>query len=97
MDDLDNKWYPDSLTRDEVTLSEMASSAACTVPLVGFFLQEEELAKRFRYFIDYCLQLIGKQRDLYPPANRAAQGRLQNMLRYMSCIYMQISYYANYL
>ncbi|ELU07462.1 hypothetical protein CAPTEDRAFT_226475 [Capitella teleta] len=65
MEDLDSKWYPDSLTRDE----------------------EDKLADNFRDFIAYCVELICKQRDLYPPANRAAQTRLQNMLRCLAKLY----------
>ena len=48
-------------------------------------MQEECLATGFLDFIDYCLSLVHHQRDAYPAPNKAAQVRLQFMLRYRDC------------
>ena len=49
--------------------------------MVTAWLQEECLATGFQEFIDYCLNLVQHQRQVYPPANKASQVRLQFMLR----------------
>ncbi|KAJ8319416.1 hypothetical protein KUTeg_004507 [Tegillarca granosa] len=63
--DLDEKWTPDSFSREE----------------------EELLAESFTTFIDYCVSLIRRQREVFPFSNRAAFTRLENMLRCLAKIY----------
>ncbi|KAK2182622.1 hypothetical protein NP493_345g04038 [Ridgeia piscesae] len=43
--------------------------------------EEEALGQSFQAFIEYGLGLIGRQREVYPPANKAAHVRLVFLLR----------------
>nr|XP_006815657.1 PREDICTED: BAI1-associated protein 3-like [Saccoglossus kowalevskii] len=48
---------------------------------------EEMLGHSLCTFIDFCLGLLSKQRDLFPPANKAAYYRLEYLLRCLQHIY----------
>lgn len=50
-------------------------------------LQEECLAESFTRFINHCLSLIRKQRDVFPVNNRQAMLRLDGMLQCLHEIY----------
>lgn len=49
--------------------------------------EEESLAESFSIFIDYCLNLIRKQRDVFLPSNKDVIHTLECMLRCLSKIY----------
>ncbi|XP_070581067.1 BAI1-associated protein 3-like isoform X2 [Ptychodera flava] len=48
---------------------------------------DDMLANSFCSFIDFCLGLLRKQRDLFPPANKAAYYRLEYLLICLDLIY----------
>ncbi len=50
------------------------------VPLIVLF-QECALAESFMSFVDYCMDLIRIQREVYPAANKAAQYKIETILR----------------
>lgn len=43
--------------------------------------EEESLAECFTNFINYCLSLLRKQREVFPSSNKAALSRLESMLQ----------------
>ncbi|XP_064617037.1 BAI1-associated protein 3-like [Liolophura sinensis] len=49
--------------------------------------EEESLAESFNIFIEFCLNLIRKIRDIFPPANKAAYRRLEYIVQCLSKIY----------
>ncbi|KAK2162506.1 hypothetical protein LSH36_97g03031 [Paralvinella palmiformis] len=49
--------------------------------------EEEILAESFDDFIQYCLALFSRHRDIYPTANKIAQVRFECMLRCLNKIY----------
>ncbi|CAI9723929.1 BAI1-associated protein 3-like isoform X3 [Octopus vulgaris] len=50
-------------------------------------IEEESLIESFNLFIDYCLNLIRKQRDVFIPSQKDAMHSLECMLRCLSKIY----------
>ena len=54
---------------------------------ISFYLQEECLAESFNSFIDHCLVLIRKQREVFPTNNRQALMRIEGMLQCLAQIY----------
>ncbi|XP_048248797.1 BAI1-associated protein 3-like isoform X2 [Haliotis rufescens] len=49
--------------------------------------EEESLAESFNLFIEYCLTLLHRQRETFPPSNRTAFSRLEGMFRCLANIY----------
>uniref|UniRef100_A0A646QF95 BAI1-associated protein 3 n=1 Tax=Hemiscolopendra marginata TaxID=943146 RepID=A0A646QF95_9MYRI len=48
--------------------------------------EEELLAESFTLFVDFCLNLLRKQRDLFPCTNTSARGKLHALLRCLSLL-----------
>ncbi|XP_014672472.1 PREDICTED: BAI1-associated protein 3-like isoform X2 [Priapulus caudatus] len=88
---LDAKWAASDLSRDEVeeeTLDPPARSNCTDLPSVECVSTpplnkhaEESLAESFNLFIEFCMSLLRKQRDIFPPSNRAASHKLENLLK----------------
>uniref|UniRef100_T1IR75 C2 domain-containing protein n=1 Tax=Strigamia maritima TaxID=126957 RepID=T1IR75_STRMM len=57
-----------------------------TVTVVTITITEEMLAESFNLFIEFCLSLLRKQRDLFPPTNKAALIKLEYLLRCLALI-----------
>ncbi|KAL5018735.1 hypothetical protein ScPMuIL_004457 [Solemya velum] len=49
--------------------------------------EEESLADSFKYFMDYCLSLLRKQREVFPATIKTAVNRLDCMLQCMAQIH----------
>ena len=52
------------------------------------YFQEECLAESFNIFIEHCLVLIRRQREVFPTNNRQAINRLENMLKYAKMMFL---------
>ncbi|XP_064637155.1 BAI1-associated protein 3-like isoform X4 [Lineus longissimus] len=94
LEDLDSVWEPSALSReedkDEEGNEEEKERNAKKSPYGTNRprkTQEESLAESFNLFIEFCLGLLRKLRQVFPAANRAAQVRLDFMLRCLAKIY----------
>ncbi|XP_077489968.1 BAI1-associated protein 3-like isoform X10 [Amblyomma americanum] len=97
LDDLDRAWEDSDrpLSRDEdpnedIPLRErlviQADVKEDTSPMIS---KKEEacLAESFNVFIDYCLELLQKHRDLFPMSHVEAEHKLVHLLKCLALIY----------
>lgn len=97
LDDLDRAWEDSDrpLSRDEDANGNLpirerlviqADVKEDTSPLVS---KKEEacLAESFNVFIDYCLELLQKHRDLFPMTHVEAEHKLVHLLKCLALIY----------
>ncbi|GFU36632.1 BAI1-associated protein 3 [Nephila pilipes] len=51
--------------------------------------EEAALAESFNIFLDFCLKIIQKHRDLFPPGNDFTQHKLTHLLKCLSTLHGQ--------